>query len=77
MVTLAEVRTSSAEFVEQRLRILQVGSVEALGEPVIDRREEVAASQRFARSRQSRAKLMTARSSQSLAFWSRAAASAW
>ncbi len=34
--------TASAKLVEQRLRLLQTGRVEALGEPVIDGQEEVA-----------------------------------
>ena len=29
-------RTSSTDFFEQRLGVLQVGGVEALGEPVVD-----------------------------------------
>ena len=32
----------SRQFVEQRLRLFQIGGVEALGEPAVDRREEVA-----------------------------------
>jgi hypothetical protein len=34
--------TGSRQFVEQRLGALQVGGVEALGEPVVDRGEEIA-----------------------------------
>ena len=30
----SQIRTWSAEFVEQRLGVLQVGGIEALGEPV-------------------------------------------
>src|ERR1700720_793522 len=38
----AALGVSSAEFVEQRLCIFEVGGVEAFGEPAVDRREEVA-----------------------------------
>ena len=31
-----------SQFVEQRLRLFQIGGVEALGEPAVDRGEEVA-----------------------------------
>jgi hypothetical protein len=35
-------RTSSRQFVEQRLCIFEVGRVEAFGKPAVDRREQVA-----------------------------------
>ena len=34
--------TSSRQFVEQRLCLFQIGGVEALGEPAVDRGEEIA-----------------------------------
>jgi hypothetical protein len=37
----SQIRTWSAESVEQLVRILQVGGIEALGEPALDRREQV------------------------------------
>jgi hypothetical protein len=40
-VAHSRIQTWSAEFVEQRLGVLQVGRVEALGEPAIDRGEQV------------------------------------
>jgi hypothetical protein len=33
----------SCQLVEQRLGVLQIGGLEALGEPAVDRREELAA----------------------------------
>lgn len=38
---LAQLRTSSAEFVEQRPGVLEVGGIEALDEPAVDRSQEV------------------------------------
>src|SRR6516162_2300425 len=35
-------RSRSPQLVQQRLRLLQIGSVEAFGEPAVDRSEEVA-----------------------------------
>src|SRR5262245_42305543 len=35
-------RRASPQLVEQRLRLLQIGGIEALGEPAVDRCEEVA-----------------------------------
>jgi hypothetical protein len=32
---------SLAEFVEQRLRLFQIGGVEAFGEPAVNRSEEI------------------------------------
>ena len=34
--------TGSSQLVEQRLRLFQIGGVEAFGEPAVDRREEIA-----------------------------------
>ena len=36
--------TGSCQLIEQRLCLLQVGGVEALGEPAVDRREEITGS---------------------------------
>jgi hypothetical protein len=36
-------RIGSRQLVEQRLRLFQVGCVEAFGEPAVDRREKIAA----------------------------------
>lgn len=40
---------SSREFVEQRLRFLQVGSVEASSEPIVDRRKKIGCPSTFRR----------------------------
>jgi hypothetical protein len=40
-VAHSRIQTWSAELVEQPLGVLQVGGVEALGEPAVDRREEI------------------------------------
>ena len=34
--------TSSRQFFEQRLRLFQIGGVDPLGEPAVDRREQLA-----------------------------------
>ncbi len=39
---------TSTKLLEQRLRLLQVGGIEALGEAAVDRREKVASFGRFA-----------------------------
>ena len=39
---LVTLTTSSSQLVEQRLGILQIGGVEALGEPAVDRRQQLA-----------------------------------
>jgi len=39
---LVMLTTGSRQFVKQHLRFFQVGGVEPLGEPAIDRREKVA-----------------------------------
>ena len=39
---LVMLATGSRQFVEQRLRLFQIGRVEAFGEPAVDRREKVA-----------------------------------
>jgi hypothetical protein len=33
---------SSSDWVEQRLRVFEIGSVEPLGEPAVDRRQQIA-----------------------------------
>src|SRR5215469_8190739 len=38
----AMLTTGSGQFVEQRLGFLQIGGVETLGEPAVDRRQEIA-----------------------------------
>ena len=38
---MAERPLSVAKFVEQRLRVFEIGSVEALSEPAVDWREEI------------------------------------
>jgi len=62
----------SPQFVQKRLRLLQIGRVEPLGEPAMDRRKELAGLGAAAWSRRSRARLAAARNSQSLASCSRA-----
>jgi hypothetical protein len=69
-----EARTTSmqashlfAQFVEQRLRLFEIGRIEPFGEPAADQREKVAGFGVAAWSRRSRARLTAARNSQSLA----------
>ena len=40
--TSATVTADSRQFVEERLRLFQIGGVEPLGEPAIDRRQQLA-----------------------------------
>jgi hypothetical protein len=54
----------SGEFVQQSLRRLQIGSAKSFGEPVINRRQQIARLTDASRSRSSRARLVAARSSQ-------------
>jgi hypothetical protein len=43
-VTCSQELTSSGKLGEQHLGLLQIGSVEAFGEPTVDRREQVISS---------------------------------
>src|SRR5262249_47543418 len=64
----------SRHLVEQRLRLFEISRIEAFGEPAVDRGEEVAGSLRRPCSPHSLARLVAARSSQSLASCSTAMA---
>ena len=69
-------RVLAPECLQQRLGLLEVGRVKALGEPAIDRRQQLVGFGPLALLLPQAARLMAARSSQDLACWRRAMARA-
>ena len=61
-----------AEFLQQRLRLLEVGGVKALGEPAVDRCQQLTGLGALALLLPQAARLMAARSSSDFASWRRA-----
>ena len=57
----------SPQLVQQRRRLFEIGGIEALGEPAVDRGEEITCFGAAALFTQRRARLVAARNSQSLA----------